>query len=212
VALSGAITPPIFEFRRLEGNSMTMKTSCVSLALAVALLTFAPKSSWAISDVTLDGNTATGVTDFFVPGVGTYNVTFYKTDANNLYGVSPNPVFQFANLGETQFVMGFLDDILTNAGASSVGTSSNLQDSATVYWVGVEGSTDPFTINALNSVYLPSDRWITQTVESLLYDDIRVYADFQVVPEPGTALLMGLGLAGLSAAGRSRQDDSETTA
>jgi hypothetical protein len=191
---------------------MTMKTSCVSLALAVALLTFAPKSSWAISDVTLDGNTATGVTDFFVPGVGTYNVTFYQTDANNLYGVSPNPVFQFANFGETQFVMGFLDDILTDAGASSVGTSSDLQDSATVYWVGVEGSTDPLTINTLNSVYLPSDRWITQTVESLLYDDIRVYADFQVVPEPGTALLMGLGLAGLSAAGRSRQDDSETTA
>jgi hypothetical protein len=33
-----------------------------------------------------------------------------------------------------------------------------------------------------------------------------------VVPEPGTALLMGLGLAGLGVFGRSRRDDSETTA
>jgi hypothetical protein len=31
------------------------------------------------------------------------------------------------------------------------------------------------------------------------------------VPEPGTALLMGLGLAGLGVFGRSRRDDSETT-
>jgi hypothetical protein len=32
-----------------------------------------------------------------------------------------------------------------------------------------------------------------------------------VVPEPGTALLMGLGLAGLGAAGRSRREESEGT-
>jgi hypothetical protein len=175
---------------------MKLKLNCVSLSLALTLLAFAPGTSWAINDVTLDGATATGVTDFFVPGLATYNVTFYQTDANNLYGVSPNPVFQFTDFSETQRVMGFLDDILTSSGATSVGSSADLKDSATVYWVGVEGSTNPVTINALNSVYLPSDRWITQTVESLLYDDIRVYADFQLasVPEPSTAALMMGGL------------------
>jgi hypothetical protein len=178
---------------------MNLKRNFASLGLALALLAFAPGTSWAINDVTFDGATATGVTDFIVPGVGTYNITFYQTNANSLYGVSPNPVFQFTNFGETQFVMGFLDDVLTDSGATSVGASSNLQDSATVLWVGVEGSTDPITINALNSVYLPSNRWITQPVESLFYDEIRVYADFQPVPEPGTALLMGLGLTGLAA-------------
>jgi len=34
----------------------------------------------------------------------------------------------------------------------------------------------------------------------------------QFVPEPGTALLMGLGLAGLGVAGRKQRDESEGTA
>jgi hypothetical protein len=38
------------------------------------------------------------------------------------------------------------------------------------------------------------------------------FATFTVVPEPGTASLMGLGLAGLGAAGRSRRKKSQGTA
>lgn len=38
------------------------------------------------------------------------------------------------------------------------------------------------------------------------------YASFTVVPEPGTALLMGLGLAGLFVGGSSRREESQGTA
>ena len=42
--------------------------------------------------------------------------------------------------------------------------------------------------------------------------DQRIYADFSVIPEPGTALLLGLGLAGLGIVGRSRRVQGEGTA
>jgi hypothetical protein len=39
----------------------------------------------------------------------------------------------------------------------------------------------------------------------------QIFASFTVVPEPGTALLMGLGLAGLGSVGRSRRQESKAT-
>ena len=38
------------------------------------------------------------------------------------------------------------------------------------------------------------------------------FAVFTVVPEPGTALLFGLGLAGFGVIGRSRREESKATA
>jgi hypothetical protein len=42
-------------------------------------------------------------------------------------------------------------------------------------------------------------------------ESVNIIGQWEVVPEPGTALLMGLGLAGLGAAGRSRRDESKAT-
>jgi hypothetical protein len=43
-------------------------------------------------------------------------------------------------------------------------------------------------------------------------DTARINLNFTPVPEPGTALLMGLGLVGIGAAGRTRRKESNATA
>jgi hypothetical protein len=186
---------------------MNLKRNSASLGLALALLAFAPTSSSAFT-VTLDGNAATGVLDLFVPGLDTYNVTFLRTTAAQLYGGPSSPVFQLTD-GEATFAMGFLNDALDSLGlpgdpiTDTVGPSFN--DSANTYFVGVDVTGDgSVSIQARNGVNLLDDVWDTLQQESVQYDEIRIYADFQpvVVPEPGTALLMGLGLAGLAAVRR----------
>jgi hypothetical protein len=183
---------------------MNLKKIYASLGLVLALLAFAPTSSSAFT-VTLDGNTATGVLDLFVPGLDTYNVTFLRTTAAQLYGGPSSPVFLFID-GEATFAMGFLNDALDSLGepgdpiTDTVGPS--FTDSANTYFVGVDVTGDGgVSIQARNGVNLLDDLWDTLAQESVQYDEVRIYADFQpvVVPEPGTALLMGLGLAGLAA-------------
>jgi hypothetical protein len=184
---------------------MNLKRNSASLGLALALLAFAPTSSSAFT-VTLDGNAATGVLDLFVPGLDTYNVTFLRTTAAQLYGGPSSPVFQLTD-GEATFAMGFLNDALDSLGlpgdpiTDTVGPS--FADSANTYFVGVDVTGDgSVSIQARNGVNLLDDVWDTLAQESVQYDEVRIYADFQVVPEPGTALLMGLGLAGLAAVRR----------
>jgi hypothetical protein len=182
---------------------MNLKKNVASLGLALTLLAFAPTSSSAFT-VTLDGNTATGVQDLFVPGLDTYNITFRRTTAAQLYGGPSSPVFQLTD-GEATFAMGFLNDALDSLGlpgdpiTDTVGPS--FADSANTYFVGVDVTGDgSISIQTRNSVNALDDFWDTQAQESVQYDEVRIYADFQpvVVPEPSTAILMGLGLVGLA--------------
>jgi len=56
------------------------------------------------------------------------------------------------------------------------------------------------------------DTWINSGTTGLNEDADANYASFSAIPEPGTALLMGLGLAGLGAVGRSRREETRRTA
>jgi hypothetical protein len=209
---------------------MNLKKIYVSLALAATLLTFAPKSSWALPMVTVDGTTATGILNLDVDGT-LYNVTFPKITGEDFYGPAGNAVFQFTTFESggdavTAVVNALnLYNSINDPDLESVGDSSGAI-SGPVFWVGVGDDNgdlptsfcappvDNPCIQAINGAWKGTTKeWFNPSgAEFLAFDDITNYADFQVVPEPGTALLIGLGLAGLSAAGRSRQGEGQGTA
>jgi hypothetical protein len=76
------------------------------------------------------------------------------------------------------------------------------------YLIGFDTSVNDLKVDTVPSV-LRDGAWETVPVRSDFLTNGRTYAKFtSVVPEPGTALLMGLGLAGLGVAGRSRREES----
>jgi hypothetical protein len=189
---------------------MKMNYLTVTLALAMAMLAFAPKSSQAqVNNVILDGNTAIGIENLFVPTIGgAFNVAFTLTDANSLYGPNPDFTFPF-DQPDTGEVMQAMIDALDNSSATSAGTSSTL-NSTSVFIGYAVSEIQPLSIDADNGIYNEvSERWLnTSGVEFLFFDEERYFAVFTpaaAVPEPSSIMVTGCLLVGLGFRRRRRR-------
>jgi hypothetical protein len=178
-----------------------MKMNYLTVTLALAMLAFAPQSSYAqvLPTVTVDGNTVTAIQGLPVLGV-LYDVTFPLTDADSLYGPNPTFTFDFTNNSDASLAVERIIEAIDNTTATSVGMSSTFQ--STSVFIGYEVSTtQSFSIDAQWGFYSnPSNRWLNNGTEFLTFDEERYFADFTLaaaVPEPSSIMLAGCLLVGL---------------
>jgi hypothetical protein len=148
----------------------------------------------------MGGTNATAILDLDFGG-NLYDVTFIEDTAFNVYGDPLDPDFVSIDVVAAA-VDSVNEELNLEPGVSTVGPSAD-NEFDIAYGVmsfrSAEGRFDD-----------PSSTWLPgATGDPLTGVTIRTWAKFTVVPEPGTALLMGLGLAGLGAAGRPRRQTTD---
>jgi hypothetical protein len=188
----------------------------LTFTLAISALTLALTVSAAQAQVLGTGSNATGIRNLDVDGT-VYDVEFLFGSSNLIYGTDPK-VFDFPSVG----------DLPTAAAAASDAVRTALNDIGTFETVGPDGGTNldffdigfgaeglgATTLVSTGEFFILSDTWDKSdpATRSRISSDNYVYADFTVVvPEPGTALLLGLGLASLGAVTRSCGKKNDAT-
>ena len=158
---------------------------------------------------------ATGILDLDVAGTP-YNVTFVDDSAVNIYGPFPG-TYDFPSddaQGEAaeEAVNAVIAALATQPEIVTVGPSNSA-----IFNIGFGGISIPVQdveqqfAQVAQGFYL--DEWkITNNPDTTLYEMVASYADFSVVPEPSTALVFGLGLAGLAAVARGSRRKSDASA
>jgi hypothetical protein len=160
----------------------------------VALVFLLGASAAQAASVDRIGDTALGITNLNVPGFGLFDVEFQFDGTDGIYGLPP--VFDFMSEMDAEIagtaVNGALDADVGILGVGGADTSW--------YLIGFDTSVGGLKVDVVPSVLRDSVAWETGPVRSDFLTNGRTYAKFtSVVPEPGTALLMGLGLVGMAA-------------
>ena len=121
------------------------------------------------------------------------------TNAFDLYSNGTDYDFDNAVLAEAaaNAVNAALNDLTPDP--TEVGPSSD--EDGQLYGIGYDTGPGDIVTFIRGGEAQPSPPW-TILEDTFTTPDDRIYASFEVVPEPGTALLMGLGFAGLGIAGR----------
>ncbi len=165
--------------------------------------------------VLFEGENATGILNLEVDST-LYNITFRHESAKAIYGEVP--VFDFTTSEGAEAAMEAVNAALNSeSDVMSVGPAYSIVYEIPFEFLGEILGIDFLSAREAVFVDMPVLDWGTPAwlqrsdPQARPFRIPKTYADFKVVPEPGTALLLGLGLTGLVVVGRPRQDESEGT-
>jgi len=185
--------------------------------IAITLMAFAGTAS-AVSYDIQDGNIlAIGNLELNFDNDeldGFYNITFVTDTGVGQYG-DANFDFSLAENGVTALPQ--IINAVNAAPGAVIGASATGSDTFYIPLIqipifgfgtlwGAVGSEN------FDGTWAPCETDCLVGVRPLGPDNVNTFARVALVPEPGTALLLGLGLAGLGAAGRSRRQATDETA
>jgi hypothetical protein len=174
----------------IRALSMSM-SMLLSVAAVVLLLGVGAAQAVSVDRI---GDTALGITDLNVPGFGLFDVEFLFDGTDGVYGLPP--VYDFMSEMDAETAGTAVNNAL-NADIGILGVGG--ADTGW-YLIGFDTSVNDLKVDTVPSVLRDSGAWETVDVRSDFLTNGRTYAKFtSVVPEPGTALLMGLGLVGMAA-------------
>jgi hypothetical protein len=195
-----------------QKEGFKMKRLGMAVATGVAALVFVLGAGAANALVMRDPgdfNRATGISNLDVNGT-LYDVAFVGPgDAASEYGGPPG-VFDFTTSILAQAAVDAASAELNLAGMVDIvgpagGGTTPLNQEFSVAWNQTTGNPVFAQIWKSDSIGGGGSTWSVAVAENSPYVDGGVWARFSAVPEPGTALLMGLGLAGLGVVGRQRR-------
>jgi hypothetical protein len=150
--------------------------------------------------------------DLLVPGGDSrgYNVEFVFETAEEVYGAFPG-TYTFDTNDLAREAVTAIADLFNNDAPSVLTVGPGTSSRFAIGYEGVGGGTNPEDVNTRLGEKTP-DEWLSTFSSDSQYSTAGNYAKFEVVPEPGTAALLGLGFAGLGVAGRRRRAATHETA
>ncbi|MDJ0850998.1 MAG: PEP-CTERM sorting domain-containing protein [Myxococcota bacterium] len=150
------------------------------------------------------GDTALGILNLEVEGGDPrgYNVLFDSDTALGVYG--DPPVFDWNSNDEAVAAVDAINDALNAEAMSADGPIEGVGGVSARFYFVPFGSDDGAFV--ARTGFRSDLEWelFPGTSENLL-STFAVYADFTVIPEPSTVMLLGLGFVGLGFVGRRRR-------